>query len=459
MATTRMDDKARIQWLPEFKSAVLRGSSRRPAWARWRTIVILMGFTGLNHFHRQSLPAVVGYVMRDCGFSDKEMGWIYFAFLLGYVLFMIPGGWLADWRGGKEVLVLSGLGTAALVAATGACGLLALPALAFAAMLLVRFSMGVLTTPLFPAAGRIVHAWVPFAGRAWANGLVLGATTIGVAAAPVAFGWLSDRLRWQGACVLMGFLTALLGCLWALLGRNAPPEPGAGNESAGEPARPAPEAARAGAGDFVRLLRRPELLLLTCTYAAVGYYEYTLFYWMKYYFRDVLRYPEDASRYFTSIVALAMVVAMPLGGFLSDMLVRAWGYRAGRAAVPIFGLLASAVLLFAATRAQGQVLVVALFFLAHGAIGLCEAPTWVAGLEIGGASRGTSAAIVNTGGNLGGLLAPVVTVYVAEEYGWNAGFLVASLSCLLGAALWLGIRLKHPAIGAAEGTGTKRIES
>jgi ACS family glucarate transporter-like MFS transporter len=451
MAETRMDDQANPSWLPEFKSVVLPVPSRRLVWMRWQTIAILMGFTGLNHFHRQSLPSMIDAVMRDCGFSDTDMGWVFSSFLLGYVLFMIPGGWLADWRGGKEALVLSSLGTAAMVAATGACGFIAVPALAFAAMLIVRFSMGVLTAPLFPAAGRIVHAWVPFGSRAWANGLVLGATTIGVAAAPVGFGHLSRLVSWQGACLLMGGVTALLGCIWALSGRNSPPEP-VGGAAEGKPTGQA--AKPASASDFVRLLRIPALLLLTATYAAVGYYEYTLFYWMKYYFSDVLLYPEDKSLYFTSIVSLSMVAAMPLGGFLSDSLVRAWGYRAGRAAVPIFGLLASAALLFAATRAQGQVLVVVLFFLAHAAIGLCEAPTWVAGLEIGGNSRGTSAAIVNTGGNLGGMLAPVVTVYVAREYGWGTGFLVASLTCLLGAVLWLGIQLKHPATSADDsGTG------
>jgi ACS family glucarate transporter-like MFS transporter len=420
-------------------------NSEGQIWARWQVIWILMGFTGLNHFHRQSLPSVVGTVMHDCSFSETDMGWIYFAFLLGYVLFMVPGGWLADRRGGKEALLVSGLGTAVLVAATGACGWLALPSLAFAALLLVRFLMGVLTTPLFPAAGRIVHAWVPFGSRAWANGLVLGATTIGVAAAPVVFGYLSDLVSWQGACVIMGTLTALLTCLWALHGRNAPAKPVGVNEAEQGPPGTVPATASAGAGDFVRLLTNPALLLLTAAYAAVGYYEYTLFYWMKYYFRDVLHYPEHTSRYFTSVVATSMIVAMPLGGTLSDALVRAWGYRAGRAAVPIVGLTASAVLLFAATRVQGQALVVTLFFLAHAAIGLCEAPTWVAGLEIGGNRRGTSAAIVNTGGNFGGMLAPLVTVYVAQEYGWNAGFLVACLACLLGASLWLGIRLKHPA--------------
>jgi hypothetical protein len=38
----------------------------------------------------------------------------------------------------------------------------------------------------------------------------------------------------------------------------------------------------------------------------------------------------------------------------------------------------------------------------------------------------------------------VVTVYVAEHHGWGAGFIVASLVCLIGVMLWLGIRLERP---------------
>jgi MFS family permease len=165
---------------------------------------------------------------------------------------------------------------------------------------------------------------------------------------------------------------------------------------------------------------------------------------MKYYFSYVLKYEELTSRYFTSVVTSAMVAAMPLGGILSNRLVRLRGYRAGRASVPVFGMLASAVLLAVATGAQGPVAVVAFFFLAHAAIGLCEAPSWVAALEIGRNYCGASGAIVNTGGNLEGLLAPVVTVYVAEHSGWGAGFFVASPVCLIGVVLWLGIRLEQP---------------
>lgn len=418
-------------------------SERRPTWVRWRIVIILMGFAGLTHFHRQSLPSVVERVMHDCQLSETDMGWIYSAFLSGYVAFMIVGGWIADRWGGTRALTISGLGTAAMVTATGICGY-AWAGLGLASFLLVRCCLGVFTTPLFPAAGRVVAAWSPFRTRAWANGLVLGATTIGVSSAPIAFGALSDQIGWRDAFATMGVITLLLTVVWAWYGRNRPAEHPAVNAEEralfGKPSKDGVPG-RASVGEW---LWNRDLLLLTLNYAAVGYYEYTLFYWMKYYFHEVLHYPEQTSRYFTAIVTFAMVFAMPLGGILSDALVRRWGYRAGRASVPIVGMLSSAGLLLAATRAEGQLAVVSLFFLSHAAIGLCEAPTWVAGLELGGENCGTSAAIVNTGGNLGGLLAPVVTIYVAGNYGWTAGYLVASLACLVGVVLWFGIRLKEP---------------
>lgn len=423
----------------------------RPSRVRWQIVLILMAFTGLNHFHRQSLPAVVQEIMRDCDFSEVEMGWIYSAFLSGYVISMVGGGRLADFRGGWFALLLSGIGTGVLVAVTGVCSLGVSAGIGFTAFLVVRFLMGVFTAPLFPAAGRVVRAWIPFETRGWANGLVLGATTIGVSLAPIVFGKLSDLVDWRAACGLMGALTMLLTYVWFHFGRDKPADHPRVN--AAERAL-IPESDKAikqtAAPDFIEWLKNPSLVFLTLNYAAVGYYEYTLFYWMKYYFSEVRGYPEDTSRYFTGIVSAAMILAMPLGGLLSDWLMRAWGYRAGRMCVPIAGMLASAGLLFIATQAEQPASVVGLFFLAHAAIGLCEAPTWVAALEIGGKNCATSAAIVNTGGNLGGLLAPVVTAWVAREYGWNMGFIVASFVCLVGVVQWFGVRLIAPAPDGGE---------
>ncbi|HLJ12190.1 MAG TPA: MFS transporter [Planctomycetaceae bacterium] len=418
-----------------------------PTWIRWQMVVILMGFTGLNHFNRQSIPAVVNQIMDDCRFTATQMGSISSAMLLGYTVFMIAGGWLADRRGAWFSLVLSGFGTAAFVAATGYCNVVAWASATFSSFLVIRCMMGIFSAPLFPAAGRIVTAWIPFENRAWANGLVLGATTVGVSLSPIAFGALSDKVGWPSAFVAMGIVTAMVTCVWYQYGRNKPAEHPFVNDAelALIPREELPTSPRVGPHGLLALLKKPSLIFLTLNYAAVGYFEYMLFYWMKYYFIEVRSYSEETSRYLTTIVTSAMVIAMPLGGILSDRLVRAWGYQAGRMCVPIFGMLSSAGLLVLATKADGIVATTALFYLAHAAIGLCEAPTWVAGLELGGENCATSGAIVNTGGNLGGMLAPVVTAYIAQEYGWNAGFVVASVVCLVGVFQWFGVRLQSPA--------------
>src|SRR5262249_52762678 len=47
--------------------------------------------------------------------------------------------------------------------------------------------------------------------------------------------------------------------------------------------------------------------------------------------------------------------------------------------------------------------------------------------------------IFNTGGNAGGVLAPVITPYVSAAWTWQAGVGLGAVICLAGACLWLWI--------------------
>ena len=58
-------------------------------------------------------------------------------------------------------------------------------------------------------------------------------------------------------------------------------------------------------------------------------------------------------------------------------------------------------------------------------------------------SGATAAGILNTGGNGGGIIAPVVTPALSEIIGWQAGIGLASIVCLIGAALWYWIDLSN----------------
>ena len=68
-------------------------------------------------------------------------------------------------------------------------------------------------------------------------------------------------------------------------------------------------------------------MLVTLSYACVGYFQYMFFYWVDYYFEKVLNLPTTISQNYAAIPPLAMAVGMPLGGWLSDRIEHAGGHR------------------------------------------------------------------------------------------------------------------------------------
>ena len=85
--------------------------------------------------------------------------------------------------------------------------------------------------------------------------------------------------------------------------------------------------------------------------------------------------------------------------------------------------------------------IVTWFALALGAVGMSEGPFWATAIELGGRRGGSSAALFNTGGNAGGMLAPVVTPWIGQLYGWGYAVGLGAVICLVGVVLWLGIEV------------------
>jgi ACS family D-galactonate transporter-like MFS transporter len=413
---------------------------------RWRIVGLLMAGSFMSWFNRVSMSvAGTERLIGPDGISATEMGFVYSALLLAYAVCMTPGGWFIDRYGAWTALLLVGVGSGLFVVLTGAVGWLADTAWSiWLALLVVRALTGVCMAPIYPASARIVAHWLPLRQRAWANGLVNAAAPAGIACTFVGFGTLIDLFGWPTAFVVTGLLTVLLAGAWLLLARDTPRLHPAVNAAelrliASDEVKEAAAADRPGASAWLGLLRNRSLILLTLSYAAIGYYEYLFFFWTEHYFKDELRLGTERARLYATALNLAMAVGMASGGLLSDRLLSAWGYRWGRAAVPLVGLLLSAVLLGAGLAVQGPAAVAVCFALALLCLGACEGPCWATAVELGGRRGGTAAGIFNTGGNVGGLLAPVVTPWVGERWGWVPAIALSGLFCLLAAVLWLGI--------------------
>ena len=412
---------------------------------RWGVVGLLMAYSFMSWFNRVSMSvAGTERIMGRYGLSPTEMGVVYSALLFAYAVCMTPGGWLIDRKGAWLSLVLMGLGSALFVAMTGVAGLVFLAAgPLWWSLLVVRGLAGACMAPIYPASARVVAHWLPLSQRALGNGLVNGAALVGIASTFVGFGALIDRFDWPGAFLIAGAVTGLLGLVWLACASDYPsrsrplPVLVAGEETKRRP--PTAGAHQPSPTGWLSLLRNRSLLLLTISYAAVGYFEYLFYFWTEYYFADVLHLGKEESRLYATLLNLAMAAGMMLGGLVSDRLVRRWGLRAGRAAVPVGGLLISAAFLGAGIAVTEPRAIVACFAVAMACAGACEGPCWATAVELGGRHGGTAAGVFNTGGNLGGLLAPVVTPWVSDRLGWPWGIGLGAAACLVAVGFWLRI--------------------
>jgi MFS family permease len=187
-------------------------------------------------------------------------------------------------------------------------------------------------------------------------------------------------------------------------------------------------------------LQRTSLLLLTISYAAVGYFQYLFFYWSQYYFDHVLKLGTQKGRLAAMLLSLAMAAGMLGGGWLAARLQSRWHPWRGLTLVPMIGMAAGAVLTVVGVLVDWPAVTIASFALAMAAVGMAEGPFWTAVVEVAGNRRGMAAAFFNTGGNIGGLLAPYATPIISAWFGWQSGIALASVFCLIGAALWLWVR-------------------
>ncbi len=92
---------------------------------------------------------------------------------------------------------------------------------------------------------------------------------------------------------------------------------------------------------------------------------------------------------------------------------------------------------------------------------MAEGPFWVTAIELGARRGGSAAGLLNTGGNAGGMLAPVLTPWVGQYYGWGYAVALGAIICLLGAFFWLGIGQEDGELGIgqdrAEGMATMSL--
>ena len=147
---------------------------------------------------------------------------------------------------------------------------------------------------------------------------------------------------------------------------------------------------------------------------------------------------------FTAAQWILGAVGATVGGFSCDMLVRKLGIRRGTRYQTMTALILSAVFLYiGATSANVMITVVTLCF-SFGFTQLTEAPMWVATMGVAGKHSQVATGVLNTGGNIPGVIGGLMVPFIAAWLGWSAAIISGSLFAIVGALLWLFIRADEP---------------
>jgi len=404
---------------------------------------LMVALSVISYFDRTIMSIAGPRIIQEFSLSETEMGSVYSAFIFSYALLMIPGGHFADRFGPRLVVGIMGLGSALF---TGLTALGGRPGLGtyfgiVPSFLAIRLGLGVFTAPLYPSCAKMNSIWFPLAQRARVWGVIAAGAGIGGAVSPLLFSWMIDRFGWRTAFFVAAVVTAALGLLWLKGVRDRPEE----HPLVGSKGRSllglAQERAQMhnSSVPWRKLLADRNLMLLTLSYLTVGYFEYIFFFWIFYYFVEIRHMGQSQGAIYTMALFLTWMVMTPLGGWVTDRLVLRYGRRSGRRIVPVVALTTSAILLYVGANLQHPLAVAVVLSLALGFASATDGAFWASAIDLGKTEVGAACGILNTGGNLGGFVAPMLTPFIASFAGWTWGLYFGSLVVLAGVVVWFFI--------------------
>ena len=439
---------------PAWQAIRGAGAAPRPA-VRWRILAVLFGVSFLAYIFRLNLSVAGQAIKFELGLSDVQVGWILSSFIWGYTLFQFPGGIFGQRLGPRRALAILVLVWTSITVLTGMAPLLAASSTAVvAALLVLRFALGAAQAPLFPVVAGTIEAWFPVSRWAFPNALTSTGLGLGAAVTPPIIAWLMVHLGWRASFYLTAPLGLAAAAWWWFYARDQPrqhPRVLRTELELIEAGRGSDRSNAASRGAWKHLLVNRDILMLALSYLCMNYVFYIFFSWFFIYLVEVRRFTVLESGFLASLPFVAGSLAAALGGEACDRLCKRLGPRWGCRLPGMAGLLVAAGTLFAGAGAGDPYLAIGLLSICFASTQFTEGAYWSGTTFVAGRTTAAATGLLNTGGNLGGVIVTPMIPLLVDRFGWLAALSTGSLFALVGAALWLLIRVDRSlANGRAE---------
>ena len=414
-----------------------------PSFVRWFLISWLFVLSAVSYLDRVNISVAGSSLAREYHLTDIQLGYVFSALLVGYVISQVPAGWLADRFGPRNVLTGGVLWWGVFTALTAAIPAAIVRPLF--ALLVIRFLLGVGEAVVYPTSCKFIEQWIPTHERGIANGWIFSGVGAGAGFAPPLVAYIMSHFGWRFSFWVCALIGCAAGLVWYLAARDKPEQ-----HSRVSPAELAEIRAGLTLGEekpqgsrekkivpWAKILSRKEVWILTLSYFCYCYVAWIYFSWFFIYLAKVRGLNLKASAIYGMLPFIAMATCCTLGGLISDWLTLHTGKRFGRCGIAIFGIaLAGAFLVFGSSAQSARVASVVLAGGA-GALYLAQSSFWAVTADIGGKFSGSVSGFMNMGGMSGGAVTATLTPAIASWYGWKASFLFAAILCAAGSLAWL----------------------
>lgn len=426
---------------------------------RWRIFGMLFGFGCVIYLQQKSLTVAAERMMPDLGLSQMQIGWLEWALVLGYAAFQLPGGVIGQRVGAHRMFIAISLVAFLATVLIPLAPLALTGAVLFVTLLLLQLLMGLAQGPVFPVSSGVIEAW--FRPERWA--LVQGLDSMGIqiAAALTAplIAYLMHVFGWQNALFWPALPTLGLIALWAWYGRNTPAE---------HPRTSAAELAELGtdrgaevqtaiSGRRLRhLVSNRSILLLSLSYICMNYVFYLIANWCFLYLVQERHFNILEGGWLAAAPPLAAAAGAGIGGELASRACARFGFRWGFRIVPLVALPTAGALLLMTVHLGNPYGAVVALALCYGIVELTEGSYWAATMFVARADTMSATGVLNTGGNVGGLIGIPIVAYLSGHGAWTAAFVIGTLFALAAAACWMGIDALRPFVADERAVAQRR---
>lgn len=401
--------------------------------------VFLFTLTLINYVDRVSLSIAAKALEAEFNISPVAMGYLFSSFIWLYFFALIPMGYLVG-RFGPRTVNTWGIGVWSLATATTSL------ATGFFSLLGFRLVMGMGEATTYPAGARVIRDWMPARERGLATAIFHSGSLVGPAVGAVGFGWLISTFGWRPAFVVAGLIGFVWLAAWLKWYRHPAKAPWLGQAEREEILGGAvthdsgsgnPKTAALG---LRGLLRSRTIWAIALTHGCAVYATYFFLTWLPGYLQAEKGMDVMDSGLYTAVPYLGAAVLAVLVGRFSDRVLSPASVAGGGRRKVIAGVLLASALIFLVPLLNSTWLILAVITLS---LATCASAVSLDLSLLNDMLQseddvGTAAGVVTAGGNLFGLLAPIVTGYLVAGTGsFAAAFITVGVLLAIGACLAL----------------------